>query len=576
MIFSEARMLWGLCVIPLLLLIQWHGVRRAAASLRRLVGDRSDTVLLSQRRPGQRRLGAALTLGAVALLLLGAAGPEWGREVVRRGASGSDVVLVLDLSASMDARDVPPSRIEEARREALAVVERMEGSRVGVVAFAGDAVRLCPLTLDRGSVRLALGALSSATVSEPGTDLGKALRRAARLMPAGRREEQAVVLWTDGEDLEAGARSAIEDIAASRIRVFAVGVGTAAGDVVPILDEQGRALDVKRDASGGAVRSRLDETLMRGLARRTHGAYFAASRPGGELPRLLGALESMARSSRGLRLAERPVARFPLLALLAAGLLLADRVRPRRRLTWRRPGDRAPAHSENGAAAAVVIGCLLVALPARAQTDWARGDLAFRAGHWKEADSMYASRLKRGGPSSLRVNRATTRARAGGIDEAERELRQLSTDNDRAGRAAGYNLGTLFGEGRRWDDALNELRRSLERDPGDAEARWNYEIILKRRHAKRERELPKPEPQSGTGAGAPQPAANPPGAASLPQAPRPAPSALQSAVAAAAAGQGMSRAQAEQLLDALAAQARIDLERQHRVRVMSDKRGKDW
>jgi Ca-activated chloride channel family protein len=107
---------------------------------------------------------------------------------------------VIDVSASMDVRDVAPSRIEEARREAMAVLDRLEGSRVGIVAFSGDAVRLCPLTLDRDAVRLTLEGLGSSSVSEPGTDLGKALRLATRLMPAGRREEQAVVLWTDGED----------------------------------------------------------------------------------------------------------------------------------------------------------------------------------------------------------------------------------------------------------------------------------------------------------------------------------------------------------------------------------------
>ena len=84
---------------------------------------------------------------------------------------------------------MPPSRIEEARREALAVLERLTGSRVGVAAFAGDAVRLCPLTLDRGAVRLILESLSTSAVSEPGTDLGRGLRMAARMLPGGRRTE---------------------------------------------------------------------------------------------------------------------------------------------------------------------------------------------------------------------------------------------------------------------------------------------------------------------------------------------------------------------------------------------------
>src|SRR5882762_401539 len=112
-------------------------------------------------------------------------------------------------------------------------------------------------------------------MSTPGTDIGKGLEAALKVMPQGRREEQAIVLWTDGEDLEEGARSAIDDVGRSGIRVFAVGVGTREGDVVPVLDADANVTDVKRDERGIAVRSRLDEALLRSLAQHTHGAYFS-------------------------------------------------------------------------------------------------------------------------------------------------------------------------------------------------------------------------------------------------------------------------------------------------------------
>ncbi|MBI3539236.1 MAG: VWA domain-containing protein, partial [Candidatus Eisenbacteria bacterium] len=331
MSFAAAHWLRLLLAIPPLLLLEWRARRRADAALRRLVGERAEHALLSERRPGQHRLGLLLRTGALAALIVGASGPEWGREVVMRTASGSDVVFLMDVSASMDARDVPPSRLEEARREALAVLDRLAGSRVGIVAFAGDAVRLCPLTLDRGAARLVLESITTASVSEPGTDLGRGLRTAMNVLPGGRRTEQVIVLWTDGEDLEHGAGGGVDALARGGFHVLAVGVGTPAGDVIPVLDDQGRAVDVKRDESGSAVHSRLDEGLLRTLARRTRGAYFAASRPGGELPRLLGALGGVARSARGSRLTEQPVPRFPWFAALAALLLAIELARAHRR-----------------------------------------------------------------------------------------------------------------------------------------------------------------------------------------------------------------------------------------------------
>jgi Ca-activated chloride channel family protein len=501
--------------------------------------------------------------------------------VVRRAATGSDVVLVLDVSASMDARDVAPSRLAEARREALGVLGSLAGSRVGVVAFAGDAVRLCPLTLDRGAVRLTLESLSSATVSEPGTDLGRGLRMVMRLMPSGRREEQGIVVWTDGEDLEGGARRAIDELAGSGIRVFTVGVGTPAGDVIPVLDDAGRAVDVKRDADGAVVRSRLDEGSLRALARRTRGGYFTAQRPGGELPRLLAALGSLARAGRGTRLVERPVARFPWCAGAAALLLAADlAVARRRRAGAATPARRAAARAA-AAIAAAAAGLALATAPARAQSDWALADRAFRAGRMAEAESLYARRAARGGPPAVRHDLALARARGGRAAEAERDWTALGGAGGRAGREARYALGTLLAEQGRDEEALAALRTALERDPGDEDARWNYEVVRRRIEEGRRRPPPSgggdARPERGQDA-APQPGPPQPQAQQQPR-PQPQPQSGPPAPPPPSGGggmQGMDRAQADRLLNALQDLARLEQQRQRRVPVLRDRRGRDW
>lgn len=565
MSFSDIRWLWALALVPLLLLLELAAARRADRALVRLTGERPESVLRAQVRAGARRAGALLRLGALAALVVGAAGPEWGREVVRRGSNGSDVVLVVDVSASMDARDVAPSRLEEARREALAVLDQLQGSRVGVVAFAGDASRLCPLTLDRSAARLVLGSLSSGSVSLPGTDLGRALRMAVRVMPPGRRDEQAIVLWTDGEDLERGAKMALEQVVASGVRVFAVGVGTPAGGEVPVLDDLGRAVDVKRLPGGGPVVSRLDDGMLRAVARRTRGGYFSASRPGGEMPRLLASLGGLARAARGARLSERPVARFRAFAVVAIVLLAFDLLRPRRR----READAevgAPLHAEGGAAVALILAGLLLAAPAGAQTDWARGDRAFRAGRWAEAESLYARRLARGGPEEVRVNLATARALADAAGADPGALTPLARRGTRAGRTAGYNLGTWLGARGEVDSALAALRSVLRRDGGDEDARWNFELLL-RRVRERRQPPPTPQPRPSGGAAQPKPSASQP---------RPAP-AQRPAPAPAAEPQGaMSRAQAERLLDALTGLEQGERAQQRKVRVSGTKQERDW
>ncbi len=576
MTFADPRWLWGLAGLPLLLLLELLAVRRSRRGLTRLIGERADSVLRAQVQAGSRLTGALLRLGALAALLVGAAGPQWGREVVRRAATGSDIALVMDVSASMDARDVAPSRLDEARREALAVLDRLAGCRVGVVAFAGDAVRLCPLTLDRSAARLTLESLSSSSVSAPGTDLGKGLRMAARVLPPGRRNEQAIVLWTDGEDLEQGARPALEELVASGIRVFAVGVGTPAGAEVPVLDEQGRAVDVKREPDGGPVLSRLDEPLLRAIARRTHGGYFSASQPGGELPRLVASLAGLARSSRGTRLAEQPIPRFRFFAVLAIVLVGLELVRSHRRRQAESEAA-APLHSERGTAAAVLVLSLLCwPGAARAQSDWARGDRAFRAGDWVAAESLYARRLRHGGPDEVRLDLGLARARAGDEARAEAELGALALSDSRAGRTAGYDFGTLLGERGELERALAALRATLRRDPRDEDARWNYEVLLRRRQEREQQKKPqqaRPRPQPSAGGGAPVPRPMQPSAqANLPPAAGAPP--LQPP---AMGPQGaMTRAQADRLLDALTDLERTERERQRKIHVTPEKRGKDW
>jgi Ca-activated chloride channel homolog len=596
---SDPRWLDALLAVPVLALLELLAARRVRRAVARLVGTRADSALRAQCLPGDRTLGATLRLAAATLLILGAAGPEWGREVVRRTTTGSDVVLAMDVSASMDARDVPPSRLDEARREALAVVDRLAGSRVGVVAFAGDAVRLCPLTLDRAAVRLVVEGLSSGTVSEPGTDIGRALSMSLKVLPPGRRDEQAIVLWTDGEDLERGARDALQAVAAAGVRVFTVGVGTPAGDVVPVLDADGRTVDVKRDANGGVVRSKLDEGLLREIARRTRGAYFRASRPGGELPRLLSTLDNLARAGRIQRLVERPVARFPWFAAAAALLLAWDRVRrhradPREQSAGasdaradaaegrkpRRPRTPRASGPGLGRAAALVLAMvgpslvgLLVPGVAQAVTDWARGDKSFKAGRYAAAESLYARRLAQGAPDAVRLNRATARALAGHGPEAQAELEPLSGKSGAIGREAGYNLGTLLGQRRELEPALKALRRVLEDHPEDQDARFNYEVLLRQRERqKRPRpQQPNPTPQqpqpqsSGPQGQQPQPQGSPPPSPSPGDRPPPSPTAG-----------GMSRQQADQILNALQELSRAEQQRRRAMRPTTPRGGRDW
>ncbi len=219
----------------------------------------------------------------------------------------------------------------------------------------------------------------------------------------------------------------------------------------------------------------------------------------------------------------------------------------------------------------------------------ARGDAAFRARRWAQAESLYALRARKGGPVPLRGNLATARALAGRPAEAAQELSRLAADPGPAGQTAGYNLGTLLGQGGEIERALGELRRAIERDPDDADARFNYELLRRRQKQSLGKDDPKPNPQPKPSPGQngdqdqPQPkpdAQSPP----RPQDPQPqnapnAPSPQQNNPSPGPNGQGMpgmTKQQAEQLLSSLGELEKLEQARLKRMRVLRDRKGKDW
>lgn len=236
--------------------------------------------------------------------------------------------------------------------------------------------------------------------------------------------------------------------------------------------------------------------------------------------------------------------------------------------------------------AVVAIALLSYGPAARAQSAWARGDRAFRAGDWARAETLYAQRAKRGGPGPVRVNLATARAHAGRRARAEQDLGRLTALPGAPGQMAGYNLGTLLGERRDYDRALGELRRALERDPDDADARWNYELLKQQRERDSPSAAKKPENQAQRpspgqqGASGPQ-GANPgqqaqqgQGAAGNPS-PQPSPGAPPPQ-AVPGGSPGMTRQQAEQLLGSLQELERLEKQRAHRAHATQERKGRDW
>lgn len=338
MTFDHPQLLWlalGLPAVVAAGLVLWTRRRRRAAAL---LGSAD---LLARLGAGEMRrfpwLRLALLATAAAALGIAAAGPRWGLESVEEQSSSADIVLALDVSKSMLARDIQPDRLERERVLARRVLRELPGDRIGLVAFAGRAYILSPMTVDHGALQLYLDALDPEIVSQGGSSLASALRQATDLargpQDAGR---GAVVMVTDGEALEErdAVLEAAERAARVGITVHAVGVGTPEGAPIPEGGDDEAPGGYKRGPDGEVVISRLDEGLLREVASRTGGRYVRLGEAGAT-DAILRTLQGLDRvegeAGRRVRARERYVW-FVLAALLLLGVdgIVAGRQRGER------------------------------------------------------------------------------------------------------------------------------------------------------------------------------------------------------------------------------------------------------
>ena len=233
--FSELNWLHLLWLTPLLAVFLAACAWRRRHALARLGG-------LDGVRPALALLRAVCVLAAVTLIVLALAGPQWGEERQEVRQQGRDVVFLLDVSRSMLATDVKPSRLERAKADIADSLPALAGSRVGLVAFAGEASVLCPLTYDHGFFRMMLADASPASVARGGTAMGDALRKVMKeVFDQQQKDCKDIVLITDGEDHATFPVEAAEQAGAQGIRLIAVGLGDDAGGTpIEIQDEAGQ------------------------------------------------------------------------------------------------------------------------------------------------------------------------------------------------------------------------------------------------------------------------------------------------------------------------------------------------
>jgi len=278
MIWQNPNLLWLTAVIPVFILLIWYKRKKLIKRRREFFSDD----LFSSLRNGFWRTGARLRFWFISIglffVIVAAAGPKIGTEVREIKRRGIDMVIALDLSASMNAEDVRPSRLDKAKYELTRLIDRLQGDRVGLIVFTGEAYLQSPMTLDYSALRLFLDIADTNQMPTSSTNFGAAMETALKAFESAEESSstaaKVLLIVSDGENHGDSYQEALTALTDNSISVYTLGIGTRDGATIPLYEANGRLIGYKRDKTGQVVPTRLQEEMLRQIARQANGNYY--------------------------------------------------------------------------------------------------------------------------------------------------------------------------------------------------------------------------------------------------------------------------------------------------------------
>ena len=274
--FEHIEYLWGLAAIPLFVVIFIVIMSIKKRRLQKL----GDFPLIVSMMPDVSitKQVVKFVLYSIALffLILGIANLQTGSKMQEVKREGADIMICLDVSNSMLAEDLKPNRLERAKLAIEKMIDKLEGDRLGIIVFAGEAYTQLPITTDYGSAKLFLNAISSNMVPTQGTDISTAIDKAMESFGTDLGKNKAIVIITDGEDHEDDAIKKAEEVAKKDVTIHTIGIGSDAGVPIPIY-HNGTPSGYRKDKEGNTVVTKLNEKLLQDIAGAANGVYVKAS-----------------------------------------------------------------------------------------------------------------------------------------------------------------------------------------------------------------------------------------------------------------------------------------------------------
>ena len=460
----------------LLLPIGWFFIqagRKRKELLAKILAPRLQQQLAGCISPLKRNLRMGFLLLSLACIVLAVAQPRFGYAQQEIKFHGRDVIIAIDTSRSMLSTDTAPTRLGRAKLISQDLLNLLKGDRVGLIAFAGTAFLQAPLTLDKGAVLTSIQDLDANTIPKGGTDIAAAIQMAIAAFGKGEGTSRALVLMTDGEELEESGVEAAKEAAMVGIKIFTIGFGSASGSLIPIRTDSGEN-DFVRDNQGNPVNSKLDESRLTEIAKTTGGFYLPYGQDAAQTIYDKGIVPIEAQENGSLT-ARKPIERYAWPATAALILLSL----------WSLLGEGRTKTARSFLILLAGVFCSSSPLQADGISDY----------NHKNYDGALKDFEKRinSGTTSARVtfDAGAAAYKAGDFKKSAGYFSEAMTSTDpKIREAATYNLANSLvrkGESAQeneakisdWKNSLQHYEAVLKSTPGNTQAKENRDIVKK-------------------------------------------------------------------------------------------------
>lgn len=346
--FANPEYLNALFIIPVLILIFILVHRHRKKILLQFADNSLLSVLMPDYSSKKNVLKAGMILTALALLLLAAANPQVGTRIQEVKQTGIDVYILLDVSNSMMAEDIKPNRLEKAKFQISNLIRKLQGDRIGLIIFAGQAYIQFPLTTDYSAAGLFLNAVDVNSIPQQGTAIAASINLANASFDYSSATEKVIVVITDGEDHEGDLEAAVKESVDKGIKIYAIGLGSPAGAPIPVYNRQGQMTGFRKDREGNTVITRLDEITLQRMTAMGNGKYYRATNYDDHLEKIYSDLSQLEKTEFGVKKVTDYEDRFyyflaPALFLLLLEFFISERKNP----LFKRMSQRLGLNSEN-------------------------------------------------------------------------------------------------------------------------------------------------------------------------------------------------------------------------------------